>query len=320
MDRLAYIGKRGTGALHYTPAMEHEHAENLTEMAALGEQATSVFDGQTDKVLSALANAGGSGGARPKALIYIDPEQPGYVRTSDDNGAYQPWLIKFTSPKFALDHDEGLCEAAWLAMARQCGIPVPEHRLFPQENGRTWLAVKRFDCLNGIKNGRHHMQTLCGLLDADFRQPSMDYEDLIKASQALCQSPAVGRSQFLRAMFNLFAANQDDHTKNWSFLMSDKGHWQPSPMYDVTFSPTPYHEHAIAFGGYSAKPPLKVIQKLATLANYSSWKEAQKDLHRICDALAGWPDIGRDLGIQPNLIKEISAYISKVYQENRSLL
>ena len=321
MDRLAYTGRRGTGALHYTPAMElQEPASGLTDMAALGEQATLLFDGEADAVLAAVADAGGSGGARPKALIYLDPAQPGRVATEDRTGALQPWLIKFTSSQLPLGHDEGRCEAAWLTMAGRCGIDVPEHRLFPQDNGRSWLAVRRFDCVEGVAQGRYHMQTLCGLLDADFRQPSMDYEDLIKASQLLCQSPAVGRSQFLRAMFNLFAANQDDHTKNWSFLLSDTGQWQPAPMYDVTFSATAYNTHATAYGGHGSRPPLKTIQKLATLGHYSRWSEAQKDLQRICDALANWTTLGRELGVAPSRIKAVSQRLNAVYKENRSLL
>ncbi|MTI12307.1 type II toxin-antitoxin system HipA family toxin [Sansalvadorimonas verongulae] len=320
MDRLAYIGRRGTGALHYTPAMESDSESTMSEMTTLGEQAALLFDGQTDEVLQALANAGGPGGARPKALIYFDPERPQKVFTEEQGGSNQAWLIKFTSSKLDLGHDEGLCEAAWLRMAQQCDIHVPEHKLFPQSNGRNWLALKRFDCVDGAPDGRYHMQTLCGLLDADFRQPSMDYEDVIKASQILCQSPAVGRSQFVRAMFNLFAANQDDHTRNWSFLMPDTGQWQPSPMYDVTFSPTPYGEHAMSFGGYGSKPPLKAIQKLASYANYSSWKEAQKDLQKICDVLAGWPVIGKELGVMPGIRRDISTQLSRIYQENHGLL
>ncbi len=259
-------------------------------------------------------------GSRPKALIYFDPEQPGQVFTEERGSKNQAWLIKFTSAKLALGHDEGRCESASLDMARQCGIDVPEHRLFPQESGHMWLAVKRFDCVEGVPDGRHHMQTVCGLLGADFRQPSMDYEDLIKASQVLCQSPAVGRGQFLRAMFNLFAVNQGDHTKNWSFLMSDQGQWQPSPMYDVTFSPTPYNEHSMAFGGYASKPPLKTVQKLASYANYSSWKEAQKDLQLICDVLSGWSDRGRALEVKPARVKEAGSRLNAIYQDNKRLL
>lgn len=62
--------------------------------------------------------------------------------------------------------------------------------------------------------GRLHMHSACGLLDADFR----DYIDLIKASRHLCKSPAAGQLQFRRAIFNLLASNQDDHSKNWAFF------------------------------------------------------------------------------------------------------
>ena len=129
--------------------------------------------------------------------------------------------------------------------------------------------MKRFDCTPD--GGRLHMHSLCGLLDADFRARSMDYEDLIKASQVLCVSPAVGQSQFVRAVFNLFTVNQDDHTRNWAFLQDDAGRWRPSPCYDVTFGPNPRGEHSTAFLGHGAAPPLKAMQQLAGQANYASW-------------------------------------------------
>jgi hypothetical protein len=60
MDRLAYIGDRGVGALSYAPASEYaEPTQNrLTEIALLGESAIQLFDGQTNEVLAALAQAG----------------------------------------------------------------------------------------------------------------------------------------------------------------------------------------------------------------------------------------------------------------------
>ncbi len=55
-------------------------------------------------------------------------------------------------------------------------------------------------------SGRLHMHSACGLLDADFRTPSLDYIDLIKASRQLCKSPAAGQLQFRRAVFNLLSS------------------------------------------------------------------------------------------------------------------
>ena len=129
-----------------------------------------------------------------------------------------------------------------------------------------------------------------------FRTPSLDYEDLIKASRHLCRSPAVGKLQFRRAMFNLFC-NQDDHSKNWAFLQDDAGEWVPAPFYDVTFSPHPYQEHATAYAGFGKNPPLKAIQALAARAGYAKWEQAQRDIEEIVTFLADFAVVARDFGV-----------------------
>ncbi len=331
MDRLAYIGNSGIGALSYRPVIDWKgKAEQWVDLNALGQQATQLFDGDADIVLTALANAGGSGGARPKALIYINPKDNKAISTRAGKGvknSLEPWLIKFTSYNLMLGHDEGLCEAAYLKMAKKAGIHVPEWQLFTPSNTKkstnernqpkAWLATKRFDCTP--VGGRYHSQTLCGLLDADFRQPSLDYEDCIKASQVLCKSPAAGQQQFIRAMFNLFADNQDDHTKNWSFLMDDQGQWQLAPFYDVTFSPNPYHQHMMSYAGFGTQPTLKAIQTLATQANFSSWKKAQVEINKVLDALSAWTHIAKELDVKPSIIKMIAKQLDEVYRQNRGL-
>ncbi len=319
MDRLAYIGAQGMGALSYIPssALSGDIAETDIAMAALGQHAVQLFEGQTENVLATLAQAGGSGGARPKALVYLDASQPGRVATLPLPGL-QPWLVKFTSQHLPLGHDEGLCEAAYLTMAQAAGLHVPTWQLFDAPH--PWLGLARFDCNPDSSNGRYHLHSLCGLLDADFRQPSLDYEDLIKASQVLCRHPAVGRLQFARALFNLFAANQDDHTKNWSFLMDDAGQWQPAPFYDVTFSPNPHQEHSTAFMGYGKHPPLKAIQTLAAQANFAHWHEAKTVIAQIVDALSQWSVTAKTLGVSPANTQLITKQLNSLYQQNKGLL
>ncbi|MEE9304278.1 MAG: type II toxin-antitoxin system HipA family toxin [Thiotrichaceae bacterium] len=323
MDRLAYIGDSGIGAFSYRPVLDwKERSEEWVDLGTLGKQATQLFDGGAEAVLAALANTGGSGGARPKSLIYINPQQANQVSTFPQDNL-EPWLIKFTSENLLLGHEEGLCEAAYLTMAKQAGINVPNWQLFETPNSskaKAWLATKRFDCSTDVASGRYHTHTLCGLLDADFRQPSMDYEDMIKASQALCRSPAVGKLQFTRAMFNLFADNQDDHTKNWSFLMDDNGQWKPAPFYDVTFSPSPHNQHMMAYAGHAQQPSIEAIQKIAVQANFANWKEAQNEIKKIIDALSQWTNIASDLDVAPSTIKMISAQLNRVYQLNKGLL
>ncbi|AZG35643.1 MULTISPECIES: HipA domain-containing protein [Shewanella] len=92
----------------------------------------------------------------------------------------------------------------------------------------------------------------------------------------LCKSPATGQLQFRRAIFNLLACNQDDHSKNWAFLQSDNGEWQPALFYDVTFSRNYFGEHAKSFTGFGKRPPLKALQKLADSAGFARWSIAEK--------------------------------------------
>ena len=321
MDRLAYVGHRGVGGLSYSPESSYFDT-NLgnSDLAQLGQQAQLIFEGQSDQVLSQLAEAGSSGGARPKALIYLDPNDQSRVKTEEKKGLV-PWLVKFTSASLALGHEESLCEAAYLTMAKTADIDVPEFQLqsAPKDSQAiAWLMLKRFDCSE--RGGRYHMQSACGLLDADFRSPSLDYEDLIKVSQVIGQSPAMGQTMFRRAVFNLFAANQDDHSKNWAFLMDDQGQWQPSPFYDITFSPTPYSEHSTAFCGYGKQPPLKAMQKLATQANFASWRQAQIVIEEVIDAIQGFDSVAKELGVKNSTRKLIAQYLANTRQGNKALL
>lgn len=326
MDRLALVGKRAIGALSFEPATDWicEQADDI-DLATLGLQAQAVFDGQTDDVLMALLATGSSGGAGPKAQVYLSATQPQQCRTYALPGD-QAWLVKFTSQNLALGHEESLCEAVYLQMAERCGLQPPRWRLFdaPQASGaRAWLGVQRFDWIDHGRDkpaGRLHQHSACGLLDADFRVPSLDYSDLIKASRQLCKSPRVGQLQFKRAVFNLLACNQDDHSKNWAFLQDDQGQWQPAPFYDVTFSPHPFNEHATAFGGYGKQPPLKTIQDLAFQAGFANWKQAQQAIAEIVDNLANFKNLAQDLDIQPTTINAIERILSQGREQNKALL
>ncbi|MDP4536015.1 type II toxin-antitoxin system HipA family toxin [Alkalimonas collagenimarina] len=328
MDRLAFVGNHGMGALSYAPASAYqpEHSTEV-DIVSLGMEAQALFDGQTDDVLTALVAAGSSGGARPKAQLYFAAGQPEHCRTFAKAGD-EAWLVKFTSSQLALGHEEGMCEAVYLAMADKASLQPPEWRLIDvatPSGPRRWLALKRFDWCKNTENeqlqpGRLHLHSACGLLDADFRTPSLDYLDLIKASRQLCQSPAVGQLQFRRAIFNLFACNQDDHSKNWAFLQDDQGRWQPAPFYDVTFSPHPFNEHATAFSGFGKTPPLKAMQKLAASSGYSDWRKAQQHIQHIVDTISQFSEIAQELGISKNTIQTISTQLTKCRQENKALL
>ncbi|WP_276754924.1 type II toxin-antitoxin system HipA family toxin [Pseudoalteromonas marina] len=325
MDRLSFVGDSAMGALSFSPTIQYADSnDNQTSLATLGQQAQAIFDGQTEEVLSALVAAGSSGGARPKAQIYFPKNKIEHCRTVPKIGD-EAWLIKFTSKNLALGHEEGLCEAAYLDLAEQAGLNPPERLLVPAAKGTgaaQWLALKRFDRFksNSNKMGCKHMHSACGLLDADFRTPSLDYIDLIKASRALCKSPAAGQLQFRRAIFNLLSCNQDDHSKNWAFLQDDSGGWDLAPFYDVTFSPHPFGEHATSFAGYGKAPTLKAVQQLASAAGYASWKQVQGIISDIADAIFNFKNVAQSLDINKQTIRLIEQQLNNTHAINKHLI
>lgn len=321
MDRLAFVGANGMGALSFEPVSDWASApSDAIDLATLGLEAQALFEGDTEQMLTNLVAAGSSGGARPKAQLFWSPGQPQHCRARAQAGD-QAWLVKFTSQNLPLGHEEGLCEAAYLQLAQRAKLEPPEWQLLqvPTQSGRrSWLALKRFDWLANA--GRYHLHSACGLLDADFRTPSLDYTDLIKASRQLCQSPALGKLQFRRAMFNLFACNQDDHSKNWAFLQDDCGHWRLAPFYDVTFSPHPFAEHATAFVGYGKNPPVKAIQTLASHAGFANWKQAQQAILEVVDTIADFAAVARELQVSDQTIDFIDQQLKVTWQANKALL
>lgn len=327
MDRLAFVGHSGMGALSYQPASEYANSvAEWPDINRLGLEAQALFDGQTEQVLSALVAAGSSGGARPKAQVFFRGDDFGQCQTGlheQDNA----WLVKFTSQRLDLGHEEGVCEAVYLTLADKAGIDVPTWQLLdaPKQSGADyWLALKRFDWQqkqsHTSQHGRLHMHSACGLLDADFKSPSLDYEDLIKASRVLCRAALAGKVQFRRAVFNLLACNQDDHSKNFAFLQSDDGQWSIAPFYDVTFSPHPFGEHATAFAGHGKTPPLKAMKNLANVAGFSNWSEAKEVIESVREAISMFRQEALLLGVHKDTIRLIEKQLNATWKANREAL
>ncbi|MGI9322864.1 MAG: type II toxin-antitoxin system HipA family toxin [Pseudomonadales bacterium] len=321
LHRLAYVGDAGTGALDYRPALNHASQEqDEVALHSLGIAAQAVFDGQTDDLLGALLAAGSSGGARPKVQVYLNGDDFDHCRTSPKKGD-DAWLVKFTSQYLPLGHEEGICEAVYLTLAAKAGLEVPTWQLLPAPDGggaSHWLALKRFDRTSA--GGKLHLLSACGLLDADFRSPSLDYEDLIKASRTLCKSPLAGQVQFRRAAFNLLACNQDDHSKNWAFLQDNAGHWSLAPFYDVTFSPHTFGEHATAYAGFGSAPPIKAMQNLAAAAGFADWSQARQVLEEVASVVADFAEVAKAMDVKPDTLRLIGQQLESTRLANRALL
>ena len=62
------------------------------------------------------------------------------------------------------------------------------------------------------------------------------------------------------------------------------------------------------------------MQKLATHANFSSWKQAQIVVQEVVDGIGNFSDIAKELDIKTDTIRLSCKQLEGVYKENKSLL
>ncbi len=214
LQRFALVGSTGRGALEYRPDFgekKKEHALDFTKLAAEAEKIlTTQYSG---KGLDTLYQyAGASGGARPKVFVTVNGEE---------------WLIKFK----ALNDDKniGKTEYQYSLLAKQCGIEMPETKLFDKK----YFGVKRFDRLVTQAHVKKiHTISAAGLLHANYREPSLDYTSLLQACFELTKNMQEVKKLFRLMVFNVAIKNRDDHAKNFSFQFIDN-EWRLSPAYDL---------------------------------------------------------------------------------------
>lgn len=251
LEKLCYTGKRGMGALEYEPARDFVDTNEQIDVDALTKLAADILSNkenvhvaQDDKMIAQLMNCSSSvGGARAKTLIAWNREKND-IRSGQINAGdgYEYWLLKFDDIGNNKDKDSEpdsreytKIEYAYYLMARACGIKMSECRLY-HENGRAHFITKRFDRI-GDKGEKLHMQSLCAMAHMDFNSPRVySYEDAFQVMRQLRLPHSDFIQLYKRMLFNEFAKNYDDHTKNIAFLMNKKGEWLLAPAFDMTFS------------------------------------------------------------------------------------
>lgn len=309
LDRLAWIGSKGMGALIYSP----EHPElakkdscraaiNLDEIA---QASRIVLEDSPEAVFDYLLQVGGSPqGARPKALIGCALDGSTIIHGEENlPEGYEHWLVKFGS--LHDNPESGLIEQAYADMAREAGITMSETRILPSNNGPGYFAVKRFDREG---NRRIHMHTVCGLVHADFRLPSIGYEELLKVTLALTGRQPDLEQMFLRMVFNVYAHNRDDHTKNHSFLMDNTGEWRLSPAYDLTFSDGPGGEHTLDIAGEGRNPSLDDIKKVGRSAGISKSAMAEC-VDRVRSSVDKWGEFADKNSVPKKVADELGSVL-----------
>lgn len=236
-------------------------------------------------------------------------KETGEVRSGqvDAPEGFDYYLIKLdgVSAKAGFKETEnyGRLEYSFYKLVKACGIKMTECSLI-EENGRAHFLTKRFDRKNGKKV---HMQTLCGMAHYDYRlHRAYSYEQAFNVMRALRLPYSEAKEMFRRMVFNVVVRNQDDHTKNISFLMEGDGKWHLSPAYDMGYAYNPN-------GGWTATHQMSINGKfdditrhdLLTFAQQNNIKDASLIIDEICEAASHWPQIARECDVPAEMIEAI---------------
>ncbi|CAB3791831.1 type II toxin-antitoxin system HipA family toxin [Pararobbsia alpina] len=303
LTRLAFIGERAMGALVFEPSAEDPLEDEDVQLLTLAKEARGAAVDGSLEVLRHLAAIGGSPhGARPKVLLNYD--RTSARMSASEFGAGVPWLIKFQA---ANEHKE-VCavEALYGAMARQCGLDMPDTEYFDLDTRLAAFGIARFDRDAGQRVPTH---TLAGAMNANFRIPSsVDYTTFLRLTRFLTHDEREVVKAYERCVFNVVFHNRDDHAKNFSFRLARDGRWRLSPAYDLTYCEGPGGEHQMDICGEGLAPSRADLLKLSDQSGLDR-TACSAIIERITQAAGELKVRARDFAIRRNTVLSLARQI-----------
>ncbi|MBR2493612.1 MAG: type II toxin-antitoxin system HipA family toxin [Paludibacteraceae bacterium] len=320
IETLCFLGKRCMGALEFEPAIDVDYnlnakveIDSLVDVAreALQNKESFGVNINEDKkaaIAEILRLGTSAGGQRAKAIIAYN-KTTGEVLSGQTNvpKGFDYYIIKLdgvsATTGFRETENYGRLEYSFYKLINKCGIEMSDCSLI-EENGRAHFLTKRFDRENGKKI---HMQTLCGLAHYDYRlHRAFSYEQAFNVMRRLKLPYSDAEEMFRRMVLNVIIRNQDDHTKNISFLMDEDGIWKLSPAYDMGYSYNPNggwtSTHQMSINGKFDEINRKDLLKCGVVNNI---KNASIIIDEICDTASLWPTIAKECDVPENMIEKI---------------
>ncbi len=311
VDKLAFIGKRGMGALEFEPATEgFENSDNI-QLGSLYHLAKKIFEQREvatilpDEELSlqSLYEVGTSaGGQHPKAIIAINDKtgdiRSGQILLPED---YTYYILKFAEGE---DFPFTNVEMVYYELAKLAHIEMMPSQLL-QIEGEYHFLTERYDRKKGKKV---HTQTLAAMCP-----DATSYEDLFSVARMLAIPGKEMEELYRRMVFSVFGANVDDHIKNFSFLLDDEGLWHITPAYDLTFTVnldgTGYeNRHSMTLLG---KDEELTEEDLLLFAKENNIRDARRIIGEVAQAFTHFYDIAIANHIEDYWASRIEKYLSQ---------
>lgn len=308
LQKLAFIGKRGMGALEFIPEIDRKISSDNIDVKALADLAEKIqrdresirIKPDEELTLHSLISVGTSAGGRlPKGIIAMNPVT-GEIRSGqvETEVGFEYYILKFGDQHRSLAE----IEQTYYEMALMAGIAMMPSQLMDVE-GVNHFLTKRFDRDN---TGKLHTQTLAALYpDAD------SYEKMLTVCRKLHVPETDCQEVFRRLVFNILANNTDDHHKNFTFIMNREGSWRLSPAYDMTFifdsgGYLPNEEHCLMVGG---KLRNITYDDILGFAEECGIRDAENIIKEVVSALKSFRELAQKNGVKEEWLGRIETCI-----------
>jgi serine/threonine-protein kinase HipA len=314
IQKLMFVGAKGMGAITYEPnekLLEQHEIQEMIEISAFADNAKKVMQGESlevvDGVLAFMDSAASAGGARAKAVVGYDPKSKEMIYGLRDTlpKPYEHWLLKFdVHTERGASSDYTKLEYIYMKMASEVDIAVPKLELLAHGNLAHFM-IKRFD---RVDNERIHLHSLSGLTHSNIHLPKhYSYDNLLRLTRHITGSQAEVEEQYKRMVFNIIARNQDDHAKNFSFMMDKQGSWRISPAYDITYANGKGYtkEHQLSLKGESLAFERKMLVDFAVEQSIRK-QDALHIIDEVKEVLFGFEKRAKALEVNRESIQRIT--------------
>jgi serine/threonine-protein kinase HipA len=114
-------------------------------------------------------------------------------------------------------------------------------------------------------------------------------------------------------VFNVVAANHDDHTKNFAFMRSEGDRWHLTPAYDVTHAHNPASQWTTRhLMSVNAKFEGITLEDLYAVGERNFAPGYRQIVRSVQDVVAEWPSFAAGAGVDNETTAFIAADLDRL--------
>jgi serine/threonine-protein kinase HipA len=300
LDRLAYVGDRGVGALSFLPSLATDPEASEPTIQDLQEYAAHYKTEPEEVSWKVLRRTTNLGGAQPKSAISYNPATRRVQTGIKIDEGFRPMIVKF---QFEPGDEQTNTEHALALLAKECGIRMPATRLI-EDRGYQHFAIERFDIFPEGK--RIHYQSYATMTGNNYAPYSFpDYAHLILEVKNRTLRYGDVLELYRRMLYNITVNNWDDHQRNHGFLMDDAGEWRLSPAFDINYAiPGSTDARACTVNRKGFNISWEDCLEVASAASLSI-REAHDLEEQVREGLKQWEVCAEQAGLTEGLVDEI---------------